>query len=187
MTTRIAMLLIMALASLRCASTAESSCFVLPDQQRVLKDLAAADWELLSDKSVSNRWPAPITWGSHTAGEQQCTGTRTHSYLGEVVVNECNCCDTFVFEESIRKDRCHNTLTSIVLVRTVRDAGDARSVAAGLLHAVDPGWNGSLQFPSTATVRRVGSVMTQTSTVDIVPGSGVWRVRLAVFRSRTSN
>lgn len=186
MTKRIAVLVIVALTASRCASSEGPSCSVLPEQHLlILKDLSVADWERLSDESVSNQWPAPITWGSHTAGEQQCTGTSTHSYLGEVIANECNCCDTFVFEESVRDNRCQKTLTSIVLVRTMRNPDDASSIAARLLYAVDPDWNGTLQLPSTATVRRVGSVMTQTSTVNIVPGSGVWRIKLTVFRSRT--
>jgi hypothetical protein len=106
----------------------------------------------------------------------------TQSYLGEVIANECNCCDTFLFNEIIGAGGCENALAFISLVRVAPDEAGAHRVAKQLLYSVDQDWDRRLKFPVTVTFKRVGASLTQTSTVAIARYSKGWRIRLTVSR-----
>lgn len=150
-------------------------------------ELSSADWHNLTPDAVAERWPRPISWGSEASAERPCEGTATFSYLGRVVDNVCQCCDTFAFNDAPDRQKCSRYLSSVTLVRSAIDEQSARGIALRLLRAA--GAEGTqLTLPYTTASTRTDAARTQVIQLQVAPleSDGGWRVRLLVYRTSTT-
>jgi hypothetical protein len=141
------------------------------------------DWSQLTPDKVARIWSNETPWGERTASTLVCDGTLTLSHLAAVLSDKCYCCDTFLYSQSKAATDCHETLTSITVVRAAAHRRDAQKLAARFAAAVGVSLSAESHASGFVTeVRHVTPQVTETISIVTTKIDRGWTTRLEVYR-----
>lgn len=170
-----------------CSSTPSLSTVVAGEFTK-LTSLLHQDWDRVTTSVIMNKWPRKLV--KRISPNADCAGTVMLSDASAVNAEDCQHCDTFLFDQIRLKDTgCSERLSAVTLIREVADESAAEDLGKKLRHLIQESSPEAQVTPyeyGYTVVSWPSLSVNQTARFDIERSGGHIRTRLLIFRTSMS-